>query len=56
MTDFITAERVKSFQSAEPMRLSSSQIAFYDDPARFAQMTNKLCDELEQRDRETASV
>jgi benzoyl-CoA reductase/2-hydroxyglutaryl-CoA dehydratase subunit BcrC/BadD/HgdB len=26
-----------------------SQIAFYDDPARFTQMTNKLCDELEQR-------
>ena len=26
-----------------------SQIAFYDDPARFAQMTNKLCDELEKR-------
>ncbi len=26
-----------------------SQIAFYDDPARFAQMTNKLCDELDQR-------
>ncbi len=26
-----------------------SQIAFYDDPARFTSMTNKLCDELEQR-------
>ncbi len=26
-----------------------SQIAFYDDPGRFTQMTNKLCDELEQR-------
>jgi benzoyl-CoA reductase/2-hydroxyglutaryl-CoA dehydratase subunit BcrC/BadD/HgdB len=26
-----------------------SQIAFYDDPARFAEMTNKLCDELEER-------
>jgi benzoyl-CoA reductase/2-hydroxyglutaryl-CoA dehydratase subunit BcrC/BadD/HgdB len=24
-----------------------SQIAFYDDPGRFALMTNKLCDELE---------
>jgi len=26
-----------------------TQIAFYDDPARFTQMTNQLCDELEQR-------
>lgn len=26
-----------------------SQIAFYDDPTRFTEMTNKLCDELEQR-------
>lgn len=26
-----------------------SQIAFYDDPDRFSEMTNKLCDELEQR-------
>ncbi len=33
-----------------------SQIAFYDDPARFAQMTNKLCDELEKRIAEGVSV
>ena len=26
-----------------------SQIAYYDDPERFAAMVNKLCDELEQR-------
>ncbi|MBE6061541.1 MAG: 2-hydroxyacyl-CoA dehydratase [Clostridium sulfidigenes] len=26
-----------------------SQIAFYDDPTRFTQMVNKLCDELDQR-------
>jgi len=26
-----------------------SQIAFYDDPERFTQMTNQLCDELEKR-------
>lgn len=26
-----------------------SQIAFYDDPARFAEMVNKLCDELDKR-------
>ena len=33
-----------------------SQIAFYDDPARFTQMTNKLCDELEQRIKDGVSV
>lgn len=33
-----------------------SQIAFYDDPTRFAQMTNKLCEELEQRAAEGVSV
>ena len=33
-----------------------SQIAFYDDPARFASMTNKLCDELEQRIKDGVSV
>lgn len=33
-----------------------SQIAFYDDPTRFAQMTNKLCDELEQRVEKGVSV
>lgn len=26
-----------------------SQIAFYDDPERFIEMTNKLCDELEEK-------
>ena len=33
-----------------------SQIAFYDDPARFTQMTNKLCDELDQRVKDGMSV
>lgn len=33
-----------------------SQIAFYDDPVRFTQMTNKLCDELEQRIKDGISV
>lgn len=32
------------------------QIAFYDDPERFTQMTNKLCDELEQRIEQGISV
>jgi len=33
-----------------------SQIAFYDDPVRFTEMTNKLCDELDQRVRDNVSV
>ena len=33
-----------------------SQIAFYDDPTRFTEMTNKLCDELDQRVRNGVSV
>ena len=33
-----------------------SQIAFYDDPKRFTEMTNKLCEELEQRVAEGVSV
>ena len=33
-----------------------SQIAFYDDPTRFTQMTNALCDELEQRVKDNKSV
>lgn len=32
------------------------QIAFFDDPARCAEMTNKLADELEQRNAEGVSV
>ena len=33
-----------------------SQIAFYDDPGRFTQMTNALCEELEQRVKDGVSV
>lgn len=33
-----------------------SQIAYYDDPTRFTQMTNKLCDELDQRVADGVSV
>lgn len=33
-----------------------SQIAFYDDPTRFTEMTNKLCDELEERVQNKVSV
>lgn len=33
-----------------------SQIAFYDDPTRFAEMTDKLCDELDKRVKDGVSV
>lgn len=33
-----------------------SQIAFYDDPKRFTEMTNKLCDELEERVKQGVGV
>ncbi|PKK40130.1 3-hydroxyacyl-ACP dehydratase [Clostridiaceae bacterium JG1575] len=36
--------------------LLATQIAFYDDPQRFAQMTHALCDELDQRVQEGVSV
>ena len=33
-----------------------SQIAFYDNPERFIEMTNKLCEELEERIKNEVSV
>ncbi len=33
-----------------------SQIAFYDDPTRFTEMTNQLCDELDERVKNNVSV
>jgi benzoyl-CoA reductase/2-hydroxyglutaryl-CoA dehydratase subunit BcrC/BadD/HgdB len=33
-----------------------TQIAFYDDPKRFIEMTNKLCDELDERIKENNGV
>ena len=47
--------RVYAARRADPTPISGkdsllvSQIAFYDDPARCAQMANKLADELEER-------
>ncbi len=42
--------------SGKDALLVISQIAFYDDPVRCAQMTNKLCDELEQRIKDGVSA
>ncbi len=55
-------ERLYSYRKNELLPISGtdalviSQIAFYDDPARFTEMTNKLCDELEQRVKDGVSV
>lgn len=54
--------RLYAFRKHENLPISGkdvlviSQIAFYDDPARFASMTNKLCDELEERVKNNVSV
>lgn len=48
-------QRLYATRKASPVPISGkdalliTQIAFYDDPARNAQMINKLCDELEER-------
>lgn len=55
-------ERLYELRKNETLPISGcdalliSQIAFYDDPARFTQMTNKLCDELEKRVADGVSV
>lgn len=55
-------ERLYDLRKNETLSISGcdalliSQIAFYDDPARFTQMTNKLCDELEKRVADGVSV
>ena len=55
-------QRLNNFRKLENVPISGkdallvSQIAFYDDPERFAQMTNKLCDELDERVKEGVSV
>lgn len=55
-------ERLYNLRKNENLPISGcdvlliSQIAFYDDPARFTQMTNKLCDELDQRVKAGVSV
>lgn len=55
-------ERLYDLRKNETLPISGcdalliSQIAFYDDPARFTQMTNKLYDELEKRVADGVSV
>ncbi|NLO20603.1 MAG: 2-hydroxyacyl-CoA dehydratase [Syntrophomonadaceae bacterium] len=48
-------QRLNSARQSSPVPISGKdalmviQVAFYDDPVRFAQMANILCDELEER-------
>ncbi len=55
-------ERLYNLRKNENLPISGcdvlliSQIAFYDDPTRFTQMTNALCDELDQRVKDGVSV
>lgn len=54
--------RLYAFRKEENLPISGkdvlviSQIAFYDDPVRFTAMTNKLCDELDERVKNKISV
>ena len=55
-------QRLNSFRKLENIPISGKdvllihQIAFYDDPARFTSMVNKLCDELDKRKLEKVGV
>lgn len=55
-------KRLYDFRKNENLPISGkdvlliSQIAFYDDPTRFTSMTNKLCDELDERVKNNVSV
>lgn len=48
-------QRLSALRAADPAPISGldallvNQVSFYDDPVRFTDMTNKLCDELEER-------
>lgn len=50
------ARKVKNIPISGKDALLMMQIAFFDDPVRCAQMTNKLADELEQRIKDGVSV
>ncbi len=55
-------QRLSRLRAADPAPISGldallvNQVAFYDDPVRFTDMTNKLCDELEERVEKSAGV
>ncbi len=55
-------QRLNNFRKLDNIPISGRdvllihQIAFYDDPERFTQMVNNLCDELDKRKEENISV
>lgn len=55
-------KRLNEFRKLDNVPISGrdvlliTQIAFYDDPKRFTQMTNALCDELDKRKEDNVSV
>lgn len=55
-------QRLNNFRKLDNIPISGRdvllihQIAFYDDPERFTEMVNKLCDELDKRKEENISV
>ena len=55
-------QRLSRLRAADPSPISGldallvNQIVFFDDPLRFTEMTNKLCDELEERVRQGTGV
>jgi benzoyl-CoA reductase/2-hydroxyglutaryl-CoA dehydratase subunit BcrC/BadD/HgdB len=55
-------KRLNETRKVSPVPISGKdalliqQVAFYDDPARFTEMINKICDELEQRIRDGVGV
>ena len=55
-------QRLAGFRKRDAVPISGkdvlliTQIAFYDDPARFTSMVGKLCDELDARARSSVSV
>ena len=54
--------RIENARKKDPAPISGldallvNQVSFYDDPVRFAQMTNQLADELEQRVKKSDGV
>ncbi len=55
-------QRLSRLREADPAPISGldallvNQVSFYDDPVRFTEMTNRLCDELEERVREGIGI
>jgi benzoyl-CoA reductase/2-hydroxyglutaryl-CoA dehydratase subunit BcrC/BadD/HgdB len=55
-------KRLSSLRAFDPEPISGldallvNQVSFYDDPVRFTEMTNKLCDELQERVNKSVGV